>query len=290
MNEPKCILCGGEASTLIQRGVRYDADSNVHRCSGCGLVFLSPIPSEHELSQYYSDAYRAEYLGAVLPEESYSRQVEPSRKIVRRMMPHLRPDMRLLEIGSSAGHFLEAVRPYVAKAVGVEPGLKHANWARERLGLKMVNQLCELEPGTFDAIALLHTLEHFRNPVQYLVELKTYLARGGSIFVEVPNVDDALLSLYKVPGFAEFYFQKAHLYYFSAETLRRTLAVAGLQAAVSGVQRYDLSNHFRWMLTGKPGGQSYYQSIFSESVSLAYAEALIRANCADTLWAISDEM
>ena len=78
----------------------------------------------------------------------------------------------------------------------------------------------------------------------------------------------------------------------SPETIHVLTLLGVAIVAVSPILFYgfpsnlDLSNHFRWMLTGKPGGQSYYQSIFSESVSLAYAEALIRANCADTLWAV----
>jgi SAM-dependent methyltransferase len=170
---------------------------------------------------------------------------------------------------------------------GVEPGLQHAAWAREKFGFPVVNRLADLERGQFDVIALFHTLEHFRDPVAYIRELKTYLAPRGCFAVEVPNVDDALISVYKVPRFPEFYFQRAHLYYFSPDTLRRTFALAGGSAEVVGVQRYDLSNHMRWMLTGEPGGQSAYASIFPRSVNLAYSEALIDAGYADTLWAVA---
>lgn len=285
MGRQQCLLCGSVESTVIQQGIRYDTDSSVHRCNGCSLVFLSPMPTEQQLSDYYSDTYRAEYEGVVSPEGSYEKGIEPARERVHRMVPHLRAGARVLEIGSSAGQFLEAVRPYAGVVVGVEPGIKHAKWAREQLGVRVVGNLRELQQETFDAITLFHTLEHFRNPVAYLRELNRYLADDGALFIEVPNVDDALLSIYKIAGFPEFYFQKAHLYYFSPETLRRTVALAGGQADVIGVQRYDFSNHLRWMLTGKPGGQGYYQSMFSNSLNIAYAESLIRANCADTLWA-----
>ncbi len=287
MARQACLLCGSQDSTMIQKGVRFDPQLDVHRCRGCSLVFLSPMPTEKELSDYYSDTYRAEYEGLVSPESSYQKGVEPARERVRRMVPILRSNSRVLEIGSSAGHFLEAVRPYAAEVAGVEPGVKHARWASERLGIKVVNHLPELTGEKFDVIALFHTLEHFRDPVAYLRELKTFLRPGGMFVVEVPNVDDALLALYNVPGFAGFYFQKAHLYYFSPETLKRIFALVDAQAEVTGVQRYDLSNHVRWMLTKEPGGQDYYGSLFSDSVKQAYAEALIRANCADTLWAVA---
>lgn len=287
MDRQGCVLCGSPDSTAIQMGVRYDSNLGVHRCKGCNLVFLSPLPTEQEVSDYYSDTYRAEYEGEVSPEGSYQKGIEPARDRVARMVGHLRADSRVLEIGSSAGHFLEAVRPYAAEVVGVEPGVRHAQWAGERLGVKVVNHLKELENQKFDVIALFHTLEHFRDPARYLSELKVHLSDGGIFVVEVPNVDDALLSVYNVPGFAEFYFQKAHLYYFSPETLRRTFALVGAEADVIGIQRYDLSNHLRWMQTGNPGGQEYYGALFPASLKQAYAEALIRSNYADTLWAVA---
>ena len=65
---------------------------------------------------------------------------------------------------------------------------------------------------------------------------------------------------------------------------------AGFAATIIGTQRYDLSNHLRWMLTGKPGGQSFYGDILSAPVNAAYAEALSRAGNSDTLWAVARAM
>jgi hypothetical protein len=107
------------------------------------------------------------------------------------------------------------------------------------------------------------------------------------VVIEVPNVDDALVVLYRVPRYLAFYYQKAHLYYFSRSTLARTLELAGLRAKVDGIQRYDLGNHLRWMLTGEPGGQGYYDQVLPPSVHAAYGEALVRAGHGDTLWAVA---
>jgi hypothetical protein len=39
-------------------------------------------------------------------------------------------------------------------------------------------------------------------------------------------------------------------------------------------QRYDLSNHIKWMTEGKPGGQGQFNHIFSEALREAYADDL----------------
>ncbi len=130
-------------------------------------------------------------------------------------------------------------------------------------------------------------VEHLPAPVSCLRSLEQLLGVGAKVVIEVPNVDDALVSLYEIPAYQRFYYQKAHLLYFSADTLNRTLDRSGFGADIRGLQRYDLSNHMRWMLTGQPGGQGFYESTLPDAVGASYAEALIRAGRSDTLWAVA---
>jgi 2-polyprenyl-3-methyl-5-hydroxy-6-metoxy-1,4-benzoquinol methylase len=44
-------------------------------------------------------------------------------------------------------------------------------------------------PGQFDLITMVHALEHFPEPVETLRDLKSKVALGGQIFVEVPNAE-----------------------------------------------------------------------------------------------------
>jgi 2-polyprenyl-3-methyl-5-hydroxy-6-metoxy-1,4-benzoquinol methylase len=284
MTQP-CAACGAVESNIVQIGIRYSPEITVRRCVACTLTFLSPIPTENELENYYTDVYRAEYEGAVSPENSYHKGIEPARERVRRVVGLVNSSTKVLEVGASAGTFLESVRPYVGSVTGVEPGVAHAGWARTQLGINVVSSIAELKQGSFDLIALFHTLEHVLDPIGFLERLKNLLAPGGCLVIEVPNVDDALLTLYKVAKFSSFYFQRAHLYYFSPMTLRHVLAKAGADVEIVGIQRYDLSNHIQWMLTGEPGGQALYSAVFPASLNQIYAEALIRSGFADTLWA-----
>jgi len=58
-----------------------------------------------------------------------------------------------------------------------------------------------------------------------------------------------------------------------------------MSVEIQSVQRYGLSNHLNWMLTGQPGGQGKFDEVLAPEVEQAYAAALIRADLADTLWA-----
>lgn len=283
-----CKLCGNNESSLIQVGARHARDAEIRCCTSCELVFLAPQPSPGELGLYYATGYREEYLEPPVAER-HRNDLDEACLRVQRLLPRLRPETRLLEVGSGSGAFLYAVRPYVREVMGVEPDAASRSWLKQTLGLNLLEKIPPAGSGQegFDLVVSFHVLEHVPDPVTFLSKLSKVLRPGGELVVEVPNVVDALVDLYRVPAYRQFYYQKAHLYYFSQQTLALALEKAGYEAVISGVQRYDLSNHLRWMLTGQPGGQGYYGEILAPAVQAAYADALIRSGHADTLWGVA---
>lgn len=285
----RCPLCDTAGATLVQRGVRYDPDLDVVRCEGCNLVRLSPVPDADELADYYATAYRDEYGDPPLPERHLA-DLDEARIRVDRLLASLAPETRLLEIGGGSGAFAVAVRPHVASIAVVEPDEQARAFYSEQLGVRGVESLDALPRSErFDLIVLFHVLEHVLDPVAFAGRLGALLRPGGRISCEVPNVDDALVSLFAVKSYLPFYYQKAHLWYFAPATLRLLFERVGLTVEIRGIQRYDLSNHLRWMLAGEPGGQGHYGDVFSPGALAAYADSLVAAGHADTLWAVAGE-
>jgi 2-polyprenyl-3-methyl-5-hydroxy-6-metoxy-1,4-benzoquinol methylase len=270
----------------VQVGMRHAKHQEVRRCERCGFVYQWPLPTEAELEQYYLSDYREDYQEPPV-QERFAADMTDAQARVARLAPLLRPGATVLEIGSGSGAFLETVRPLVGEALGVEPEAAAREWLARRDAPPVVGTLEEVERTgrQFDLVVLFHVLEHVREPTRFLAQLAERLAPGGRLVVEVPNVDDALVRLYEIPAYRRFYYQKAHLWYFSASTLAEVLSQAGLTAEVAGVQRYDLSNHLRWAISGASGGSGFYSSVLTPDVDAAYADALTRAGHADTLWA-----
>lgn len=285
---PECVLCRRTDSAVVQAGARYAPQVEVRRCANCGLVFSWPRPAEEELHGYYGKFYRQEYTDPTVSER-YRADVDEARVRAHRLLSLFEPNMRLLELGCGSGAFLGAVRPYVGEVLGVEPDAVSRAWIEQQLGLAVRERLTDvLSSGkVFELVVLFHVLEHVPEPIRFLQTLRQLLGTNSRLVLEVPNVDDALVTVYQITDYVRFYYQKAHLYYYSIDTLRRMLKEAGFDATVKGIQRYDLSNHIRWMLTGQPGGQGYYDGLRSLSLQAAYADALIRAGHSDTLWAIA---
>lgn len=240
----------------MRRKLRFEIARNVLQCRACALVFLEPKPAD--LPNYYAGDYRTRYT-AIPGEKMTSREIFemylPFQKDrIRELEPILRADMKVLDVGSSAGHFLHALRPRVKEVIGIEFNRENAEFTRS-LGITTYTDPVEktgLAPASFDLITLFQILEHIEDPIQFLQTLKRYLKPGGHLVVEVPNLDDALLTLYQSEAFADFWFIEPHLYYFNAVTLKKILEKAGFNGTIKSTQEYSLVNHLNWMLAGKP--------------------------------------
>ncbi|NNL86433.1 MAG: class I SAM-dependent methyltransferase [Myxococcales bacterium] len=256
------------------------------RCLRCDLIFLHPPLTEQEERDFYRSQFRETYHGADYDIDAFHRR---GRGEARRRAMHLERSHRLsgdvLEVGSATGYFLEEASrcEAVHSATGVELDDRQRHYARSQ-GLRCVRELEELGEARFDLIVLFHVLEHIGQPVDFLRELRARLRAGGAIVVEVPNVEDALLSVYKIEAFRRFYWHPAHRVYFSKDTLSETARRAGLTAVVDPLQRYSLSNHLHWATRGAPGGERWLTHMIDADTERSYTRDLCRAFVCDTLW------
>jgi SAM-dependent methyltransferase len=292
MNKPVCRLCGSSDAELIGNKVSDAPESAEYKCRQCEIVYLFPIMSEKEEADFYRAEFEkymsgrsgASWKSPQMHFRSYQPEGERRLPLVR---PFLKQEDDVLEIGSSTGYFLDDLRGYVNSVTGLEPSeayREHAN----NIGIKTFNSLDDLSEKRFDVIFLYYVLEHLRDPIGYMSSLAGWLKPGGRILLEVPNVDDVLLSPYTIPNFAPFYWQKAHYYNFSHSTLSDVLTRAGYSVQMIPAQRYDLSNHMVWMMEGKPGGAGRFKDLFTPELEIAYAEALKKQWKCDTLFAVME--
>ena len=97
-------------------------------------------------------------------------------------------------------------------------------------------------------------MEHIQNPKLFIKKIIDSLTPKGRFIIEVPNVDDPLLSVYKIEEFNKFYWYPYHLYYYNKQTLKNIFTqFEEINYNIKLYQRYGLRNHLRWLIKRKPG-------------------------------------
>lgn len=284
----KCYLCGSGKVELVSERLRYESPRKVYKCLDCELVFLYPPINQEEEKKFYEREYGEIYSrekGAT-PADLFKARQGDAKLYYQLSKKYINKNMDCLEIGCASGYFLYEIKDKVGSVVGVESHVLLRQYC-EDIGIKMYDSLDNCPHERFDMVFLFFVLEHIGHPLSFLAKVKGLLKSSGKIFIKVPNVDDALITLYDIPVFKNYYYTPAHQFYYTKHTLAKLFEKAGFKRFDTHIiQRYDLSNHMYWMMYGKPGGAGRYNDIFSPQLNEKYKEDLIACGKGDTLIAV----
>lgn len=253
----KCYLCNKSNLNVIRRKLRYNIRRNVLKCKNCGLIYLEP--KNGNLQDYYSGEYRKKYkpvIGkALTSKENFDICLPLQRARIDEIKHILNKNMRVLDVGCSSGFFLYSLKDYVMECIGIEFNKEDANFVSNELRIKTYRERIEntdIPLHYFDLITFFHSLEHMDDPVGTLTTIRRYLKPSGYVCIEVPNIQDALLSVYNIKPYTDFWFREPHIFYFSPKTLLMTTKKSGFEGKLKSIMAYNFINHMNWVLTGKP--------------------------------------
>lgn len=228
MQQVVCDLCGHDGHEVIydKQTHQYELGSRVIRdkdgnilngrtvmCNNCGLVYATPRMSDDELNEFYSKRYRHVYKSAPNIEAEHAEHAMEFAK------QYVRYWGNLLDVGSSMSKFVEAAQPLCESVTGIEPNVD---------GATIENYQSD---SRYDVIAMLDVLEHVASPTKALQKVRSLLSDYGVVLLAVPDFN----SFVKTPSLDAF-FSNAHIYHFSADTLRAMCVKAGLIPVVIGAR------------------------------------------------------
>jgi SAM-dependent methyltransferase len=274
---------------IVADKFRYETPRAGYRCRGCGLVFIYPRMTAEEERKFYELEYGIIYSKekSTTPADLFQARQEEARQFLTWTEPYIKPADAALEIGCASGYFLNLIRARVASVAGVETHTELREYA-QHLGIEVWDDLAKCPSALADLVFVFFVLEHVGDPLTFLAGIRRVCRPGARVMFVVPNVDDALLSVYKVPRFRDFYFTPAHQFYYSPETMTRLFRQAGFDRFdILQKQRYDLSNHMQWMMDGRPGGMGRFDDIFSSRLLDEYRQTLESHKVADALFAVA---
>lgn len=274
MTDFRCLLCGDTAAPhLLQSEVKGDRAGKLKavQCLACSHVQLSP--PAYDLDFYEDDGQVrnvVESYGTPLDTIFAHSAIEARRRLERFARLGERFDgeaMQLLDIGGGYGFFgsaMTSLHPMVETTV-LEPSATRAEMGRRCLAERseavpnietglLDEAFVETNLGRFDVVTLWHVLEHVEDPAGLLSLAGRVLRPDGSLWVEVPNLDDELATL--SPAYRRRNFMREHISYFSPAVLERTARRVFPDAAIEvhGYQRYGIFNYFHWIHFDAPQG------------------------------------
>lgn len=265
--------------------VRDRNDVSVLKCKKSGVIFLSR--SDHMDIAHYKETENFTYWGA----ENRRAALEAGSEDAQRRSEQFKDiiaNKKWLDVGTGAGGILDLWAPFALKTAAVEPQGSVRKSLRE-LGYAVYPSVEDVAEGDLDVVTLFHVLEHFTEPIDTLKSIKSKMAKGGKIIVEVPHARDILISFFENDAFKSFTFWSEHLILHTRESLSAFLKAAGFSGIViTGFQRYPLANHLYWLARGKPGGQVAWAELRTEKLERAYSDMLSDIDKTDTLIAIAE--
>lgn len=223
--EETSCLCGADNDDVVSTYDRYRSVQRIVLCRACGLMRCNPRLTAGSLEWFYqSNFYRQLYTTGgfrTVTESEYVAQVKSRDDFRRRAFDGLDSEriQRIGEIGCAGGLNLYGLHLEGRQVWGCDPSPEMVAMGR-KMGLNLEQGFTErLGNRIFDLVILSHVVEHFPDPLAEVVRIKENLAKGGALYIEVPDARAFCLGA----------LQSAHLYYFTPRQLVYYMAKIGLR-------------------------------------------------------------
>jgi len=242
LEKTPCAICGrmnDPAFMTVLDPIKHNQiPYTLVKCSECGLIYLNPRPgAEGGLESHPEEYWKRKNLFYQTEEPARTSTLKNAllrlffAEEIRHIKENIPPNGRLLEVGFGNGDFLQLLRNVGYQTLGIEADPASFGVAKKKHPhLELYNTSIEniaFKTEPFDAVIMIHVLEHVRNPNGALGEIRRILADTGSLFIWVPNID-----CYQFRIFRERYFNLCapqHMYQYTPETLRRLLENNGFK-------------------------------------------------------------
>lgn len=227
----KCPVCestanGSVSNGLVDRRKGLPGNWRLIECTTCGCVFMSPMPTDGELTTFY-DAYLQHNeitlgVGAGSKHPVLRRAYHLlSGDVDPRDFVYVPPGGKVLDYGSGDGNYLSFFHSLGFDIVGAEISDTLIRASR-KAGLSMTKvddfDRVPFPDATFDVVYLMQVFEHLREPRRFMSELSRILKPGGMLYLAVPNASSAWRRLFG-RNWVSGWFAPFHLVHYTKESL-----------------------------------------------------------------------
>ncbi|GAB1445675.1 hypothetical protein MASR2M41_13900 [Flammeovirgaceae bacterium] len=177
---------------------------------------------------YFSGGQDDGYVNYIASEKILRLEFKKTVALIRQFTKY-EQGLRLLEIGSAYGFFLDEARDFFSCA-GIEVSEEGVLFSRNR-GHQVIHGVADEDTlsslGHFDVIVMLDVIEHLPSPRETIRLLKSHLRNDGILLIVTGDVSSMLA---RITGkFWRLMTPPQHTYFFSGETLSKLLKDLGFK-------------------------------------------------------------
>jgi len=253
----KCPLCKKKDLKLIAKNkdMRFGCwgfRKKILECCFCSLQFLYPKWSEDGLKKIYKGYNK---------QKDFKTQKNPSKRISPYLTKYIDKNDWTLEVGCGSGDNVKRLRKKGYRVIGIDKDPSVTNHDKRIYHFDIFDS--EMRRMKFSFVYAIHLLEHLAEPQKFIRRLNVILSDEGKFLLEIPNLEDPLLTLYKIEEFKKFYYVPHHVFFYNPRTIEFLLKVYWKtdhtrHYKIKRVQRYGLINHLRWIIFKRPGNVNFH--------------------------------
>jgi SAM-dependent methyltransferase len=227
-----CSACGSGDYEVLSNKERYNLPLRAVMCRTCSLIFINPRPVKRVYEKLNMADYRLAAVGHDGPDDRmFKRQREHMMKVT---LPFIQKYadaheiQSVLDVGCLYGGTMAGWLDFNSQAAveGIEPVIKVAAYARNRLGAKVTTGIIEnfQSEKKFGLVIFAQALNHTLDPKANLEKIRTLLDNDGYLFISLYDAVSALLNR-PIDKMVEI----THPYMFSRESIQYILLRAGFR-------------------------------------------------------------
>lgn len=294
INCKACPVCDAKDISLFMKGIFDSEDTEVHECEACGTQFLSPMMSQQEEDAYYDDYYNKQasrHFTQMSLTDVQNRAFSHYENYAETYLSLVKNAKSFLEIGSGSGGFIKFLKKYRPdiEIHAIERCGSNVDFIRDSYGntIKLIKDMDEANEKKWDVIGAFGVFEHVRDSLGFLNSLRSRLAPGGKIALNVPNKYHSLVYAFDCEEFKKFTYMKQHYYTFTEKSFEILAQKSGLEVEkFNYLQVWSLDNQLSWLRYRQPRKHDDITDMLSPETLRLFNQDMIRHKTTDLMMAV----
>lgn len=210
---------------------------DVYQCDECSLYFIDS-PTDEEINSLYKNEYHNNIKNKLF--ETAKSKMRYARSLSQFNFIKQTIDLKnkdICEIGAFDGLLLSLFKKNNNNVFGYELNDDARVYAKKKYDIDLKENFLESK-SKYDIIILSHVIEHFREPKEILIKIKSMLKENGFIYIEVPNSPMPNECSYNM---LMRYLNTEHIVNFNMDNLIKFTESADLKIVRSEYNNYNIS-------------------------------------------------